>query len=480
MIDLSSFQKLTIAVLGLGRSGLASAVALRDGGANVLAWDDSEGVRKIARQQGLVVSDLHQQDWKQVSALVMSPGIPLYFPQPNEIADKARMAGCEIIGDIEVLARAQTDSRYIGITGTNGKSTTTALIAHILTQAGCKNDVGGNLGMAALSLQPMATDGTYILEMSSYQLDLTHSLAWDIAILLNITPDHLGRHGGMDGYIKAKCRMFEAQNENQTAIIGIDDEHCRKIFEQLTAQNVQNVIPVSSLQAVDGGVYVRDGMLIDNIGGHEDVVCCLTDIETLPGLHNAQNATAAYAAAYLSGVSRQNIITGLRTFAGLAHRQETVAVIDGISFINDSKATNAEATVKALGSYQNIYWIAGGQAKEGGITALMGALGEVRHAYLIGEAATTFAVELEGHVARTVSGNLETAVKQAHTLAQGERRPNAKVLLSPACASFDQFNSFEARGDAFRDIVKSLPGAHAADVTRKHNSDQQIQGGEAV
>jgi UDP-N-acetylmuramoylalanine--D-glutamate ligase len=451
MIEVTAFRNETVAVLGLARSGLAAAEALKKGGAKVVAWDDAPAKRDAAAALHIPVADLTTADLTKVKALVLSPGIPSTFPAPHKIAARARAAGIEIIGDIELLARSVRAARYAGITGTNGKSTTTALLGHILKEAGTKVAVGGNLGIPALLLETLGADGVYVLEMSSYQLELTMSLVFDVAVLLNITPDHLDRHGGMDGYVAAKERIFVGQSARQAAVIGIDDPICRGIADKLAASG-RKVIAISSEREAPGGVYVVNGQLIDDIDRARRTVLDLHEVLRLPGTHNAQNAAAAFAAARALGISSDAAVRAIKSFPGLAHRQELIATIGGVRYINDSKATNADATEKALACYDDIHWIAGGVAKEGGIALLARHFPRIRHAYLIGQAAPAFAETLNGKVPFTHSGDLATALRQARDAA----KPGSTVLLSPACASFDQFTDFEARGDAFRRLVETL------------------------
>ena len=461
MINVFPYAGLPIAVFGLGRSGIASALALQKSDADVWAWDDNETARAAACEAGVTLVDLNTCDWSELMTLVLSPGIPLHHPVPNPIVTLARNAGCEVIGDIELLARTQRDASYVGITGTNGKSTTTALIGHILQVSGREAEVGGNLGMAALTLMPVGHEGIYVLEMSSYQLDLTVSITFDVAVLLNITPDHLDRHGGMDGYIAAKKSIFNRQTRPRTAVVGIDDDRCRAVCDELIQADDQRVIPVSGRQAVAGGVYVIGGVLVDDMDGTAVPVMDLKTVATLPGEHNWQNTAAAYATARAIGVAAHATMACINSYPGLAHRQELIERVDDVLFVNDSKATNPDAVAKALGSYDSIYWIAGGRAKEGGLDALMPHLENVRHAYLIGESATAMGQQLDGHVPYSMSGDLATAVKAALEQARADGAGyDAVVLLSPACASFDQFTSFEARGDAFRDLVADLSGVH--------------------
>ena len=458
MIDLSRYRNQTIAVMGLGKSGLAAARALHAAGAQVIAWDDETGRRDAARRQDIPVGDLTQASWQDIALLVLSPGIPHSYPAPHPIAARAREAGRPIVGDVELLARASAEARYIGITGTNGKSTTTSLVGHLLKEAGRPAAVGGNLGLPALDFEPMGKDGFYVIEMSSYQLELTAPIPFDVAVLLNITPDHLDRHGGMPGYIDAKKRIFDGQGNGHAAVVGVDDDICRSIFDTLHAAKRQRVLPISGDRRVSGGVYAIDRFLYDDMDGGNAPILSLDEIRTLPGTHNAQNASAAYAAARIVGLRPDAICDAMRRFPGLAHRQQLAAEIDSVRYVNDSKATNAEAAARALSSYQNIYWIIGGLPKEGGLDAARPFFDRVRHAFLIGQAAAQFQKELSGTIATTMSGTLDVAVSAAHEKAQRERRPGAVVLLSPACASFDQFANFEERGRAFCRLVSALPG----------------------
>ena len=446
----------TIAVLGLARSGLSSARALKASGATVWGWDDNSKSRDEAKAAGIPLVDLAGCDWSKPVALVLSPGIPHTFPKPHPVAALATARRCPIIGDIELMARAGLGARFIGITGTNGKSTTTALIGHILRSAGIRAEIGGNLGTPALTLAPLGPDGIYVLEMSSYQLELTHTLAFDVALLLNITPDHLDRHGGMDGYVAAKARIFEPQRASQTAVIGVDDDHSRALRARFAAARRQTVIPISAEGPVAGGVYAHDGWLQDDRAGKTERVLRLADATSLLGKHNWQNAAAAFAACAALGLATPTIVAGIKSYPGLAHRQELIATIGDVRYINDSKATNADATAKALACYQPIYWILGGRAKETGLDGLESFYPRIAHAFLVGEASERFAATLEGRVAHTKCGTIAAALSAAHRQAQAERKPGAVVLLSPAAASFDQFANFEERGEVFRKLVEAL------------------------
>ncbi len=458
MIEVFPFAGLPVAVFGLGKSGIAAALALKAGGAEVWAWDDGADAREQARRAGVPLVDLYLCNWRELTSLVLSPGVPLHHPQPHRVVELARAAGCEVIGDIELLARSMREASYVGVTGTNGKSTTTALIGHVFKLAGRPVQVGGNIGRAALALEPLGADGTYVLEMSSYQLELTVSITFDVAVLLNITPDHLDRHGDMAGYVAAKRLIFHRQTKPRAAVVGIDDPQCEAVWRDLAAAAEQVVIPISSLRRAPNGVYVLDGTLYDDRDGRDLAVADMAAMPTLPGAHNAQNAAAAYAACTAAGIEPSVAIACMRGFPGLAHRQETIARVDGIAYVNDSKATNADAAARALACYPRVYWIAGGRAKDGGLAAAEPFLGRVRRAFLIGEAAPAFAKFLQDkNVAIALSGTLADAVAQARAAALADG-PGGVVLLSPACASFDQFANFEARGEAFRELVQALPG----------------------
>jgi len=460
MIELPFYHELPVAVFGLGKSGLASAHALQNSGAEVRAWDDSEDRRADAEKAGIPVVDLYHCDWREITSLIISPGIPNLFPEPHPIAKLARDHNCEVIGDIELLGRAQRDAKFVGITGTNGKSTTTALIGHVVEFSGRSVAVGGNLGIPALKLEALDSSGIYVLEMSSYQLELTLSITFDVAVLLNISPDHLERHGGMEGYIRAKRLIFHRQTSPRTAVIGVDDSHCESICKELLDIGDQNVIPVSGHKPVSGGVYVEGGTLYDDTDGKKVPTVNLREVASLPGAHNWQNAAAAYAACRAAGIDPPVIIACLRSFPGLPHRQEVVSIVDGVAYINDSKATNADAATKALTCYDVIYWIAGGRPKGETLEGFAPDLQHIRHAFLIGEAEDLFASALEGKVPYTRCGNLDDAVARAAELACGDKSKGAVVLLSPGCSSFDHYQNFEARGDAFRALVKALPGDH--------------------
>lgn len=457
MIPVTAFNGKRVFVFGLGGSGLATARALVAGGAHVTAWDDGEKGRASAEASGIPVADLREADWHGVDALVLSPGVPLTHPEPHWSVFLARSAGVEIIGDIELFARERRliapETPLIAITGTNGKSTTTALIAHILREAGCDVQLGGNIGTAILSLEPITEKRIYVVECSSFQIDLAPSLDPTVGILLNLTPDHIDRHGSMALYAGIKERLVAA---SRTAVIGIDDAWSQDIAERIAAAG-GHVVPVSIEQTLASGFSLAGSCVLRD--GSE--VADLAAIGSLRGRHNAQNAAAAFAAVAAIGIPDDTVRHGLATFPGLAHRMEAVGRAGKVLFVNDSKATNADAAAKALDSFERIFWIAGGRAKEGGIAPLTKYFPKIIHAYLIGESSADFARTLDGVVPYTVSGTLDEAVSDAARAAAGDGVGEAVVLLSPACASYDQFPNFEVRGDRFREAVRALPQVEA-------------------
>lgn len=456
----SSFDGKTVAVMGLGKSGASAARALEAAGAKVLAWDDQEGSR--ARAEGLTIADLGRVDWSKIDLLVWSPGIPHTFPEPHPVARAAREAGVPLVCDVELLCAANQGARVVAITGTNGKSTTTTLIGHLLADLGAPLAVGGNLGVPALDLPALGLDGTYVLELSSYQLELLDQAQFDVAVLLNITPDHLARHGGMEGYVAAKESMFSRLPAGGTAIVGIDDLHCAEIHLKLSHRKDIVTRAISAEKRVAGGVSAPEGVLIDDLDGKAVEILDLKTIASLPGRHNWQNACAAYAVGRACGMSPARIAARLASYPGLRHRQELVAIIDGVRYVNDSKATNADAAEKALVCYDRIYWIAGGQAKEGGIESLRPLFPRIARAFLIGQAAQAFADTLTCEVGFEMCETLDVAVRRAREAAMSDPVKGGVVLLSPACASWDQFKSFEHRGDTFRELVEGLDGERSA------------------
>jgi UDP-N-acetylmuramoylalanine--D-glutamate ligase len=470
VIPVRGFEGKRVAVFGLARTGLTAARALIAGGAEVALWDEKDAARALAAAEGLPLVDLAQADWTRFDALLLSPGVPLTHPEPHWTVRAAQAAGVEIVGDVELFARTVNAApdwkrpKVAAISGTNGKSTTTALLGHISAAAGKDTRIGGNIGVGLLGLEDMHGGAVYVLELSSYQLDLTSSLKPDAAVLLNISPDHLDRHGGMEGYVQAKRRVFLNQVKGDTAVIGVDDPWCQRICTDLVVANRRTIRPISATKSMGRGVYALQGVLYDATGDRVNEVADLTRARALPGRHNWQNAAAAYAAALALGIRGEVAAEALMTFPGLAHRMEDVGRIGRVRFVNDSKATNADAARQAMTAIPRFYWIAGGLPKAGGITPLEDLFGRIEKAYLIGDAAPEFARTLEGRAPWTICGDISRAVAAAFRDAS-EAGTDAVVLLSPACASFDQFPDFEVRGDAFRAVVQGL-GAEAPAAAR--------------
>ncbi len=458
MIAAKTFNGKSIALFGLGSSGIATALALKAGGARVRAWDDNPDSVAKTNAQGIETSDLRDSDWKSFDSFVLSPGVPLTHPKPHWTVDLARAASVEIIGDIELFVRerrrAAPGAPFIAITGTNGKSTTTALIAHVLKSAGRDVQLGGNIGTAVMTLDEPSAAKFYVVECSSYQIDLAPSINPSAGILLNLTPDHLDRHGDMERYGAVKTRLVAGSD---VAIIGVDDSYGSAIACQLEASG-KKVIQISKNTQLRDGFFALGADLFEADDGMMTTVASLAGIGSLRGQHNAQNALAAFAACRAVGLSDAEINVGFKSFAGLAHRMEQVGRLGKVLFINDSKATNAEAAAPALSSFSRIYWIAGGLPKEGGIDALKEFFQRVAKAYFIGEAASEFAAVFGEAAPYEISGTLAAAVEHAARDAVKDEAGEPVVLLSPACASFDQFQNFEKRGDAFRQAVMSLPG----------------------
>jgi UDP-N-acetylmuramoylalanine--D-glutamate ligase len=429
MITSDAFRGKRYAVLGLARSGLATLRALVASGAEVVAWDGREEVRNqilpACGEERLTFADPLEIDLVCFDGIVVSPGVPL---NSHPIAAKARAANVPIIGDIELFAMARASlpaHKVVGITGTNGKSTTTALIHHLVATAGLPTMLGGNIGLPILGQAPLPEGGVYVLELSSYQIDLTHSLACDIAVLTNITPDHLDRYDGFLDYAASKERLFKLQHADQISVIACDDDPSRQIASRIS----HRLIRVSHADVTDQSQW-----------------------PALQGPHNAQNAAIAIKVAEALGIDADTIARGLETYPGLPHRMERVRELDGVLYVNDSKATNADSCAPALGAYPALHWILGGQAKTKDLDACARYFDHVRAAYTIGEAGPMFAQLLRPHMPVDECGVLDEAVRRAHAKAQ----PGETVLLSPACASFDQFRDFEARGDAFRAAVEAL------------------------
>jgi UDP-N-acetylmuramoylalanine--D-glutamate ligase len=460
MIPVTIFAGRDVAVFGLGLSGVAASHALAAGGARVLAWDDTQAARDKAAAQGVALHDLAGADWSRFAALVLAPGIPLTHPEPHWSVRKAQEAGVEVIGDTELFFREKerqgSCAKVVVITGTNGKSTTTALTAHLLQGAGRPVALGGNIGHAVLDLPPFTAGPIYVLELSTFQIDLTPSLAPDAAALINITPDHLDRHGSIENYAAIKARVFAHLPADGTAVVGVDDAYSRAIADSLHGPFAVKRIAVG--YPVETGVWAKDAMLTEVENGVERGRVGLDGIGSLRGAHNWQNAAVAYALARSQGLDASTIAKGLGTFGGLAHRMEQVARAGSVLFVNDSKATNADAAAKALASFNDIYWIVGGRPKAGGLDGLEPFFPKIARAYLIGEAADEFAAQLGTEVDHVQCATLDRAIEAAAADARRSRGPEPVVLLSPACASYDQFANFEARGKSFRDLVMRLPG----------------------
>ncbi len=457
MISAASFANTNCAVFGLGLTGVSAARALLAGGARVLAWDDAPETCAKARAQGLPVENVYEADWTQIDYLVLSPGVPLTHPEPHAIVKQAQACGVPVIGDAEIMIReiAASGAKLVAVTGTNGKSTVTALLGHVLQSHGLKAEVGGNIGtFAVLELGPPLAETIYVIEFSSYQIDLTPSLKPDIAICLNFSADHLDRHGSMENYARVKARIFALQDGDDTAIIGVDDAFGLQICDALQARK-SPVIAISQSRVPENGYGVIDGILYGGTDGNVRELADISEARALRGGHNGQNAAAVYAACHALGLENSGIAAALNDFPGLEHRMEEVGKIGNVLFVNDSKGTNAQAASKALGSFEDIYWIAGGRSKAGGIAPLKPWFSRLRKAYLIGEAADDFAATLEGRVPYVKCGDLKTALGVA--AADAAAAPGAPVvLLSPACASFDQYPSFGVRGDEFRALVAQL------------------------
>ena len=457
MIPVPTFAGKRVALFGLGGSGIVTAKALMAGGADIVAFDDNPASVSKASDQGISTANLREIGWDGIEALVLAPGVPLTHPQPHWTVELAKRTGIEIIGDIELFSReleaAGRRAPLVAITGTNGKSTTTALVAHVVKSAGRDVQMGGNIGRAVLDLDPIAegeaaANQIYVVECSSYQIDLAPTLAPHVGVLLNLTPDHLERHGTIENYAAIKERLVANAD---LAVVGSDDEYCRKIADSLDGHPL---ITISMAGDRNADISHDDGLLYNQEG---DVLAELDGIGSLRGQHNAQNAAAAFAVCEMLGLSVEEIQNGFESFPGLVHRMEQVGHVGDVLFVNDSKATNAEAAAPALSSFKKSYWIAGGLAKDGGIAPLAPHFSHVVKAYFVGEAAGTFAAQFDDTIPYEISGTLQEAVN--HAASDAVRAGGAQaVLLSPAAASFDQFPNFEKRGEAFKEAVARLDG----------------------
>lgn len=474
MIPVSTFEGKRVAVFGLGGSGLSTARALVEGGADILADDDNRKSRELASKSGIATGSLRDADWSSFDALVLAPGVPLTHPEPHWSVRLAHQNNVEIIGDIELFCRERrghcANSMFVAITGTNGKSTTTALIGHIFKQAGRNVQIGGNIGTAILELAPPSLDTVHVIECSSYQIDLAPSLDPSIGVILNVSPDHIDRHGNLEHYASVKERLIAG---SQTAIIGVDDAICSAMadgFERNSdsASNRETKNPALNLVRISTGDAIKTGLLFKGTGVYqiegevETRVSDLTGIGSLRGTHNGQNAAAAYAVCRAAGLTSVEINAGLNSFPGLTHRMEEIGKIGHVLFVNDSKATNAEAAERSLMSFERIYWLAGGRKKEGGVTSLVRHGSRIAKAYLFGEAEQDFERTLTGYCPVAVCGTLDNALRAAFEDAETDIAEEPVILLAPACASFDQFPNFELRGEAFREGFRALNSAKGA------------------
>lgn len=457
MIPVTGYDGQRVAVLGLGRSGLSAGRALRAGGAHVLAWDDNPEARDAGSEEGFEIKDLSRDGaFDDIACLIVSPGIPHLYPQPNKAVANALQAGVPVDNDIGLFfasfgssdwAAHDVPPRVIAVTGSNGKSTTSALIHHVLHEAGKDVQLAGNIGRGVLDIDPPGDGGVVVLELSSYQTELARALTPDVAVFTNLSADHLDRHAGLGGYFAAKRRLF-AEGGPDRAVIGIDEAEGLFMAGQLaTAPGDDRVIRISVERKLSGpgwSVFARKGFLSEYRKGKQQGAIDLRDIKGLPGQHNHQNACAAYAACRSLGLSPKVIERAFHSFAGLPHRSQVIAEKDGVTFVNDSKATNVDSALKALNAFGNIRWICGGLQKEGGLDGLAPGLGNVLKAYVIGRDAAQFALQLTGIEAETCT-SMDTAVARAIA----DAAPGDTVLLAPAAASFDQYDNFEKRGEDF-------------------------------
>jgi len=464
MIPVRGYDGKAVGVLGLGRSGLATARALRAGGAEARVWDDSDEGRARAQAEGFDPVDLSRaRALDDLAALVLSPGIPHLYPAPHKVVALAWDAGIPVDNDIGLFFRSfaaegfadfDTPPRVVAVTGSNGKSTTTALIHHVLTQAGRPAQMAGNIGRGVLDIDPPGDGEVVVLELSSYQTDLARALTPDIAVFTNLSEDHLDRHGGMGGYFAAKRRLFSEGGPDR-AIIGVDEDEGRYLANQMSEGPADpRLIRISAARKLEGqgwSVFARRGFLAEWRKGRQVASVDLRPFAGLPGAHNHQNACAAWAVARALGLSPRDVETGLASFAGLPHRSQMVGERNGVRFVNDSKATNVDSAAKALQAFPRIRWIAGGLGKDGGIAALAPHLGAVVKAYLIGHSARDFALQL-GNTPSEICETMDRAVARA----AAEAEPGEVVLLAPAAASFDQYPNFEKRGEDFAARVQAL------------------------
>ncbi|UTW58021.1 UDP-N-acetylmuramoyl-L-alanine--D-glutamate ligase [Kordiimonas sp. SCSIO 12603] len=447
MITAPAYDGKSVGVFGLARTGVAAVKALAASGAKVFAYDDNADRRNEVAEH---VSNLYELDFSYLDELLLAPGVPLTHPEPHELALKAAANDVKIISDFDVFEAARTGMpahKVVAITGTNGKSTTTMLVAHMIAECGKPVVVGGNIGTGVLALDALPAGGVYVFEMSSFQLDLTKAFDADVAVLLNMSPDHLDRHGDMAGYVAAKRRLFEMQSNGQTAILGVDDRSSQEIADGLSDNVTVSTKGVVADYSVSNGLLMAD----------EEKVSDLSDLNRLRGAHNHQNAACAFAIGKALGFADADILASFETFPGLEHRQELVGMFDGVTYINDSKATNSDAAIRALSSFEDIHWIACGRAKETDFTHMKTAITHVKKGYFAGEVASSLYKDL----GESLEAECFVSMAEAVVAACSAAKPGDVVLLSPACTAFDEFSNFEERGEAFKALVREEKGAAA-------------------
>lgn len=461
MLTIPNIEGLHFGVFGLGRTGKATLDCLQSNGAVCVAFDDDEATCQLFKEQGYTILPYDRWDWTRIAELILSPGIPDHYPKAHPVAELAKHHKVPIITDIDLLMRAHLDAMMIGITGTNGKSTTTALLGYCLAQAGEKPVVAGNIGTSPLASVWAGSSLYGVLELSSFQLERMRHNRLNAAILLNITPDHMDRHATFEDYVKAKSRIFDS-SDLKVAVIGVDEDVMQTLYQELQNKPI-DVIPISVKKALSNGIYVEDGYLVDHYWGYGRVID-LDRCTFLKGMHNAQNMAACYALAKYIGIDTDVIIGAFQSFRGLPHRSEWVGRVRNVDFINDSKATNVESACKALSSYDNIYWIVGGKYKGEPLEPLEPYLGQVKRIYAIGSSGPVFNAFFKNkksiHLCETLDQALNAAVFDAQKSSE-----SAVILLSPACASFDQFKNFEHRGDVFKALCQAIT-TELGDVNR--------------
>ncbi|EJF75702.1 UDP-N-acetylmuramoyl-L-alanine--D-glutamate ligase [Bartonella alsatica] len=463
MISVACYKDQKVALFGLGRSGLAAAQALISGGAEVVAWDDNLSSVEEAVRQNIPTRDLQHEDWTEFVALILAPGVPLTYPKPHWVVEKARQKDIEIIGDIELFVRARNhflqhyglcdrDIPFIAITGTNGKSTTTALLAHLLEQMGYDVQMGGNIGTAILMLKPFVKKRIYVIECSSFQIDLTPSLQPTIGLLINLTPDHIDRHGSFAHYVQAKRHLVARALHS---FISVDDAACQDLYQQLVHEG-RHVVAISKENFIENGFYAEGTKLFSTRNRQRHMLADLASMSALRGSHNTQNALMALATLQTLKITDPHIEKHLASYPGLAHRMQQVRKMGSVFFVNDSKATNADASAPALSTFHDIFWIVGGQAKKGGIDSLRRFFHKIHKAYLIGSTVEEFAGVIGSSFPFSMNFTLENAVREAAADAMRCQAKEVVVLFSPACASYDQFKNYEERGEAFVSFVMQL------------------------